>query len=107
MMPHASMRVQCKDRKGRYAIRITESVQYRWRRRYYQRRGRWRKELEYQGKMVQEAFEVLSLRLWLFAYSGLREDAQTYAREHSILWSSLAEFNELLQHVGLRQLPEL
>ena len=50
---------------------------------------------------------VPAIRLWLFAYNGLTREAETYAKDHGILWSSLPEFNELLQHVGLRQLPEL
>jgi hypothetical protein len=63
--------------------------------------------LEAQGEFVKENMEFISLRLWLFAYNGLTEEAEQYAKERGILWSSLSEFNELLHVVGLRQLPEL
>ena len=48
-----------------------------------------------------------TLRLWLFAYSGLTPQAQAFAREHNILWSSKAEMNELLRLLGLRDLPDV
>ncbi len=66
------------------------------------------KELEAQGNLVHQdkEMDVITLTLWLFAYNGLRGDAREYAREHGILWSGKAEMNELLQHVGLRSLPE-
>jgi hypothetical protein len=63
--------------------------------------------LERQGELVRQDQEVLSLTLWLFAYSGLTPEAAAYASDRGILWSALPEFNELLDHVGLRQLPEL
>ncbi|PID73135.1 MAG: hypothetical protein CSB33_05370 [Desulfobacterales bacterium] len=65
------------------------------------------KAMEAQGETIAENMDILSLRLWLFAYSGLAEDAEAYARERGILWSSLDEFNEILELVGLRKLPEL
>ena len=60
-----------------------------------------------QGAVVREDMDPLTLRLWLFAYHGLTIEATDYAREHGILWSSLAEFDTLLQRVGLQQLPKL
>ncbi len=60
-----------------------------------------------QGQTVQEDMAPLTLRLWIFAYNGLTPKAREYAAERDILWSSLAEFNALLHHLGLRQLPEL
>jgi hypothetical protein len=48
-----------------------------------------------------------TLRMWLFAYNGLTQEAEQFAQEHGILWSSVQEFNELLQQVGLRPLPEV
>jgi hypothetical protein len=45
------------------------------------------------------------LHLWIFAYNGLTGDAEKFASEHGIMWSTLVEFNQLLELVGLRQLP--
>ncbi len=45
--------------------------------------------------------------MWLFAYKGLTKEAEMYAQKHGILWSSREEFNDLLCHLDLRQLPEL
>ena len=64
-------------------------------------------DLERQGEFLRQEQEILTLTLWLFAYSGLMPEAQAYAAERGILWSALPEFNELLDHVGLRPLPEL
>ncbi len=62
--------------------------------------------LEQQGDRVRQEDQVITLILWIFAYSGLTPEAEAYAKEHGILWSSLLEFNALLDHVGLRRLPE-
>ena len=62
-------------------------------------------DLEAQGEQVRQNMEVLSLLLWLFSYSGLHGNAETYAKDHGILWSGKAEFDELLELVGLRPLP--
>jgi len=60
-----------------------------------------------QAKTVQEDLDPSRLRMWLFAYKGLTEEAEAFAKEHDILWSAYQELNELLHHLGLRQLPEL
>jgi hypothetical protein len=60
-----------------------------------------------QTKIVKEDMDPQTIRLWLFAYSGLTKQAESFAREHKILWSSDQELNELLSHLGLRPLPEL
>ena len=65
------------------------------------------KELVSQGEMVREEMESLVIRLWIFAFKGLTNQAVKYAQEHEILWSSAQEFNNLLEFVGLRKLPEL
>ncbi len=62
--------------------------------------------LEQQGKRVRQEDQVITLILWIFAYSSLTPEAEAYAKERGILWSSLPEFNALLDHVGLRHLPE-
>jgi hypothetical protein len=64
------------------------------------------RDLEAQGKAVDEDMEAFPLRVWLFTYSGLHGNAETYAKEHGILWSGKAEFDELLKFVGLRPLPD-
>ena len=51
--------------------------------------------------------DPLVTRMWLFAYRGLTGDAKEFAKKHGILWSDIEEFNELLEHLGLRKLPEL
>lgn len=60
-----------------------------------------------QGDQVREERDPRTLRLWVFAYSGFTPEAEALAREHGILWSSKAEFNELLRLLGLREIPEL
>lgn len=62
---------------------------------------------ERQGELVRQEHRGITLTLWMFAYSGLTPEAEAYAKERGILWSALPEFNELLEHLGLRHLPEL
>ena len=64
-------------------------------------------DLTSQGKAVREERDPLTLRLWLFANSGLTPEAEKYAAGRGILWSARPEFDELLAHLGLRQLPRL
>jgi hypothetical protein len=64
-------------------------------------------DLVRQGEIVQEDMDPLTLRLWLFANGGLTPEAKEYAAERGILWSARPEFDELLAHLGLRQLPRL
>lgn len=60
-----------------------------------------------QGEQVKAKRSPRTLRLWLFAYNGLTPNAEKFAGEHGILWSSKAELNELLRLLGLRELPEV
>ncbi len=64
-------------------------------------------ELVAQAEAVKANQTCHLMRMWLFAYNGLTRDAKAYAQEHGIFWSSLPEFNELLQSLGLRALPTL
>ncbi len=64
-------------------------------------------DLQQQGEWAREDYDPQIMRLWLFAYSGLTAEAELYATEQGILWSSLTEFNELLEHLGMRRLPLL
>jgi len=60
-----------------------------------------------QGEAVRVEKDPDVVRLWLFAQDGLTREAEVYAMEKGILWSSRLEMDELLDYVGLRRLPEL
>lgn len=45
------------------------------------------------------------LRLWIFAHDGVTEEARQLMEQHSVLWSSRAELDALLEEVNLRKLP--
>ena len=47
------------------------------------------------------------MRLWFFAHNGFTEEAESLMREKGVLWSTRQDLENLLKHVGLRQLPEL
>ncbi|ETR68760.1 MAG: hypothetical protein OMM_04371 [Candidatus Magnetoglobus multicellularis str. Araruama] len=65
------------------------------------------KQLQDQADAVNTEMEPIKLRMWLFAHDGLTQSAETYAREHQILWSTRSEMDLLLTHLGLRQLPNI
>ncbi len=65
------------------------------------------RNLESQADAVMKDKEPNLVRMWLFANYGLTGQAKAFAKERGILWSSRREFNELLQHLGLRELPDL
>jgi len=48
-----------------------------------------------------------NITLWLFASSGVTENAKKLLEDHTILWSTKAELNALLDESGLRKLPEI
>ena len=50
--------------------------------------------------------DLRTLRIWFFAYNGFTEQAEAVMREHNMLWSTGTELNALLEHVGLRTLPD-
>jgi len=60
-----------------------------------------------QGEAVRAEKEPDAVRLWLFAQEGLTPEAEVFAREKGILWSSRTEMDALLDHAGLRRLPML
>jgi len=47
-----------------------------------------------------------TLRIWFFAYDGFTEQAEALMRRHKMLWSTGIELNALLEHIGLRALPD-
>ncbi len=57
--------------------------------------------------MVKKEMNPEILRIWLFAEKGLTRDAKAFAKEKGVLWSSRAEFDELLTRLGLRTLPKI
>jgi hypothetical protein len=50
--------------------------------------------------------ELSTLRIWFFSYSGFTEESVKIMKKKGILWSSRNELDALLNHVGLRRLPE-
>ncbi|MEZ4865048.1 MAG: hypothetical protein R3C14_27280 [Caldilineaceae bacterium] len=64
-------------------------------------------ELMAQSQAVQIEFPTSNIRMWLFAYAGLTQEAETLAREQNILWSDWAQLDGLLTYLVLRKLPTL
>ncbi|KPA14163.1 ATPase domain protein, prokaryote domain protein [Candidatus Magnetomorum sp. HK-1] len=56
---------------------------------------------EREGKRIQ------TLRMWLFAYSGVTENAKKLMLQNNIFWSSREDLDALLTYVHLRKLPKL
>ncbi len=65
------------------------------------------KQLMSQADTVKQDIDPEIVRMWLFAHDGLTREAEVFAKEHGILWSSRKEFDGLLEHLGLRKLPDL
>ena len=51
--------------------------------------------------------ELNRLRIWIFSWSGFTGEAVVFMKENTILWSSKQSLNDLLDHIGLRRLPEI
>ncbi|MDM8559142.1 hypothetical protein [Candidatus Parabeggiatoa sp. HSG14] len=47
------------------------------------------------------------VRVWFFAHNGFTQDAESFMQAHNIFWSTRADLDKLLTHVGLRTLPKL
>jgi len=62
-----------------------------------------------QGKLVKKKFgkNLRKLTLWLFASSGVTENAKKLLEKNKILWSKKDDLNALLEESGLRKLPEI
>lgn len=65
------------------------------------------KELMAQAGVLEEEMKPEIIRIWLFAHNGLTKQAAAFAKKQGILWSSRKEFDDLLEYLGLRKLPEL
>jgi hypothetical protein len=48
-----------------------------------------------------------TVRIWFFAHDGFTAKAEALMQERGVLWSTAADLDALLEHVGLRRLPEL
>ncbi len=60
-----------------------------------------------QREIVNKEKHPIPVRMWLFSNDGLTPRAKALAADHGVLWSSRGEFDALLQHLGLRKLPEI
>jgi len=64
-------------------------------------------ELLEQSEVVRKNLDAITMTAWLFAHEGLTPEAENLAESEGVLWSTIHDFNGLLEHVGLRKLPEL
>ena len=64
-------------------------------------------ELQEQAEVVRKDLDAITMTEWLFAYKGLTPEAEKLAGSEGVLWSDVHDFNGLLEHVGLRKLPDL
>jgi len=64
-------------------------------------------ELLRQAEWVREDTDAITVTPWIFAYNGLTAEAEAYAGKKGVLWSDKEDFNKLLEHLGLRELPRL
>ncbi|KPA11534.1 hypothetical protein MHK_008274, partial [Candidatus Magnetomorum sp. HK-1] len=67
------------------------------------------KNLIQQRSLVKErrGDNLRDLKLWLFASSGVTENAKRMIEDNGILWSTKEDLNDLLIDSGLRKLPEI
>lgn len=64
-------------------------------------------QLQQQAALLREKKDLDILRVWLFAYDGVTEEAEEMMREYQILWSNQADLDALLTLAKLRTLPKL
>ncbi len=60
-----------------------------------------------QKEFVEKEKHPTPVRAWLFSNKGLTRQAKAFAAEHGVLWSAREDFDALLQHLGLRKLPDI
>ncbi|QTA82450.1 p-loop domain-containing protein [Desulfonema limicola] len=65
------------------------------------------KDLISQAEIVKKDLDPEKIQMWIFAHDGLTKQAQAFAAKHGIFWSKRQEFDELLEHLSLRKLPDL
>ncbi len=64
-------------------------------------------QLQEQAQKLKEKKDLDILRVWLFAYDGVTEDAEVLRQKYQILWSTRADLDALLTLAKLRTLPKL
>ncbi|MCP4687811.1 MAG: hypothetical protein GY859_07155, partial [Desulfobacterales bacterium] len=65
------------------------------------------RDLVAQKEFVEKEKHPTPVRAWLFSNKGLTRQAKAFAAEHGVLWSAREDFDALLQHLGLRKLPDI
>lgn len=65
------------------------------------------RELLEQREIVRKDLDAITMSAWLFACEGLTPEAEKLADSEGVFWSDVHDFNGLLEHLGLRRLPEL
>nr|VFJ45522.1 MAG: hypothetical protein BECKFW1821A_GA0114235_10106 [Candidatus Kentron sp. FW] len=56
--------------------------------------------------MVKQECDPDFVRAWFFSHSGFTEEAKTFMAEKGVLWSTREDLDALLDHTGLRRLPD-
>ena len=65
------------------------------------------KRLFEQSKALKDEEERRTIRMWMFSNDGLTRRAEDFAEKNGIFWSACKEFDELMEHLGLRRLPDV
>ncbi|VFN00675.1 MAG: hypothetical protein BECKG1743D_GA0114223_106181 [Candidatus Kentron sp. G] len=58
------------------------------------------------AEMVRKECTPDLVRIWFFSHSGFTEEAKDFMADKGVLWSTRAELDALLDHTGLRRLPD-
>jgi len=64
------------------------------------------KKLLDKAEMVKKERNPDFVRVWFFAHNGFTQEAEIFMQEHKVFWSTRADLDKLLAHVGLRSLPK-
>ncbi len=60
---------------------------------------------DFEGREYFDGERPMKLHLWLFAYNGVTQEAESLLRRHNIYWSTRVDLDALIKEVGLRALP--
>jgi hypothetical protein len=64
------------------------------------------KKLLDKAKMVKKDRQADVIRTWFFGHNGFTREAEMFMQEQGMFWSTRADLDALLDHVGLRRLPK-